>query len=144
MPLVNYSVSMEEAHAHLFNVTCHINEPCPGEQIISLPAWIPGSYLIRDFAKNIIRIKVFCADVEIPIEKIDKDSWSIPITGKPITVFYQVYARDRSVRTAYLDQFRGFINGTSLFLRVHGLEPNPHSVSISKPTWLTAKKKWSV
>ena len=144
MPLVHYSVSMEEAHAHLFNVTCQINEPCPREQIISLPAWIPGSYLIRDFAKNIIRIKVFCADVEIPITKIDKDSWSIPITGKPITVFYQVYARDRSVRTAYLDQFRGFINGTSLFIRVHGLEHSPHSVSISKPTWLTAKKKWSV
>ncbi|MDA1331340.1 MAG: PDZ domain-containing protein [Proteobacteria bacterium] len=144
MPFVQYNVSMEEAHAHLFNVTCQINAPSPEKQIISLPAWIPGSYLIRDFSKNIIRIKVFCADAEIPIQKIDKDSWSIPTNGEPITIFYQVYARDRSVRTAYLDQFRGFINGTSLFLQIHGLEHTQHKVDISRPSWLPTHKKWSV
>ena len=144
MHLVHYNVSMEEAHAHVFNVTCQINTPSPEEQIISLPAWIPGSYLIRDFAKNIIRIKVFCAELEIPIKKIDKDSWSIRTTGGPITIFYQIYARDRSVRTAYLDQFRGFINGTSLFLRIHGLEQEPHEVRIIKPSWLSSKEKWLV
>ncbi|MBT6184185.1 MAG: peptidase M61, partial [Betaproteobacteria bacterium] len=144
MTSVHYSVSLEEAHAHLFNVTCQINGGGPKKFIISLPAWIPGSYLIRDFAKNIVRIKAYSKDVEIKLKKIDKDSWSVENSGGPLTIYYQIYARDQSVRTAYLDQFRGFFNGTSLFLKIHGLESGKHLVQINRPSWANSKNKFRV
>ena len=144
MTSVHYSVSLEEAHAHLFNVTCQINGGGPKKIIISLPAWIPGSYLIRDFAKNIVRIKAYSKDVEIKLKKIDKDSWSVENSGGPLTIYYQIYARDQSVRTAYLDQFRGFFNGTSLFLKIHGLESGKHLVQINRPSWANSKNNFRV
>ena len=144
MSFIQYNVSMDEAYAHLYNITCDVDAHNHDELLISLPAWIPGSYLIRDFAKNIVRIKAFCGDKEIEMQKLDKDSWSLHTNGKPITIYYQVYARDQSVRTAYLDQFRAFFNGTSLFLRIHKLESMDHLVTISKPKWLDRNPNWRV
>ncbi len=144
MSFIQYNVSMDEAYAHLYNITCDVDAHNHDELLISLPAWIPGSYLIRDFAKNIVRIKAFCGDKEIEMQKLDKDSWSIHTNGKLITIYYQVYARDQSVRTAYLDQFRAFFNGTSLFLRIHKLESMDHLVTISKPKWLDRNPNWRV
>ena len=141
---IHYQVSMEEAFSHLFNITCHVNVRGHEKLVVSLPSWIPGSYLIRDFAKNIVQIKAFCGGKELQMQKLDKDSWSVQTSGKPITVYYQIYARDLSVRTAFLDQFRAFFNGTSLFIRIHGLESKKHVVSISKPEWLDEKKNWKV
>jgi predicted metalloprotease with PDZ domain len=135
---------MEEAFSHLFNITCHVNVRGHEKLVVSLPSWIPGSYLIRDFAKNIVQIKAFCGGKELQMQKLDKDSWSVQTSGKPITVYYQIYARDLSVRTAFLDQFRAFFNGTSLFIRIHGLESKKHVVSISKPEWLDENKNWKV
>ena len=144
MSFIHYNVSMDEAYAHLYNITCDVDTHNNEELLISLPAWIPGSYLIRDFAKNIVRIKAFCGDKELEMPKLDKDSWSIQTHGKPITLYYQVYARDQSVRAAYLDQFRAFFNGTSLFIRIHGLESNDHTVTITKPRWLDKTSNWRV
>ena len=141
---IHYQVSMEEAFSHLFNITCHVNVRGHEKLVVSLPSWIPGSYLIRDFAKNIVQIKAFCGGKELQMQKLDKDSWSVQTSGKPITVYYQIYARDLSVRTAFLDQFRAFFNGTSLFIRIHGLESKEHVVSISKPEWLDENKNWKV
>ena len=144
MSFIHYQVSMEEAYAHLFNVTCLVDARHHEELVISLPAWIPGSYLIRDFAKNIVQIKAFCDGKELEMKKLDKDSWSLQTSSKPITIYYQVYARDQSVRTAFIDQFRAFFNGTSLFLRIHGLESTDHTVNISKPRWLDDNTNWKV
>lgn len=144
MSFIHYQVSMEEAYAHLFNVTCLVDARHHEELVISLPAWIPGSYLIRDFAKNIVQIKAFCDGKELEMKKLDKDSWSLQTSSKPITIYYQVYARDQSVRAAFIDQFRAFFNGTSLFLRIHGLESTDHTVNISKPRWLDDNTNWKV
>ena len=144
MAFVEYHVSLDQANANLFNVTCKISDPKARTLNLSLPAWIPGSYLIRDFAKNIVHISAAANSVDIPLTKIDKDSWSLKTTKNPIEVNYQIYARDQSVRTAYLDQYRGFFNGTSLFLKVKEFENDNHEVIINKPKWLSRSSNWRV
>ncbi len=144
MAFVEYHVSLEQANANLFNVTCKISDPKERTLNLSLPAWIPGSYLIRDFAKNIVHISATENSIDVPLTKIDKDSWSIKTTKNPIEVNYQIYARDQSVRAAYLDQYRGFFNGTSLFLKVKELETDNHDVIINKPKWLSRSSDWRV
>ena len=86
-----------------------------------LPAWIPGSYMIREFARNIVRISALADGRRVALEKIDKHTWRAP-PAKQIELAYEVYAWDLSVRAAHLDETHGFFNGTSVFLLPLGLQ----------------------
>ncbi|MGJ8682544.1 M61 family metallopeptidase [Paraglaciecola sp.] len=131
---VHYQVSVKSITSHEFNVTLSIENPDKTGQLLSLPAWIPGSYMIRDFAKNIIQISAFNAAGEIlNITKQDKQTWRVsPCIGK-LTIEYQVYAYDLSVRGAYINDEYAFFNGTNMFLAVEGQTSQPCSVELIKP-----------
>lgn len=132
MAKVRYEVVAEKPGAHLFRIRLWIAEPNPDGQRLSLPAWIPGSYMIRDFAKNIVEIRARRGG-EVPLRKIDKQTWLCEQGEGPLQVEYQVYAWDLSVRSAHLDTSHGYFNGTSLFLRVHGFEGEDHWVDLLRP-----------
>ena len=51
-----------------------------------------------------------------------------------MTLSYEIYAWDLSVRTAHLDQTHGFYNGTSLCLAAEGYESGPHRVELLPPS----------
>jgi predicted metalloprotease with PDZ domain len=119
---IKYTVTPKNLHAHLFEVKLQLKNPNPLGQVFSLPNWIPGSYLIRDFAKNIVSIKAESCEQSIDIKKLDKNHWILQPCDEEITLIYEVYAFDLSVRGAYLTNERGFFNGTSLFLLPLGFE----------------------
>ncbi|MDH5434729.1 MAG: M61 family peptidase, partial [Gammaproteobacteria bacterium] len=52
-----YQVAFNNANAHLFDVTLSIDFALEAGQVFNLPNWIPGSYMIRDFSKNISKLK---------------------------------------------------------------------------------------
>ena len=131
---IKYTVSLFNPHAHIFKVTLEIAKPDKNGQILSLPAWIPGSYMIRDFAKNIISIHAHANQKAIHIEKTDKSTWKVDATNSALTLEYQIYAWDLSVRSAHFDMTHAFFNGTSLFLMPHGFEHETCSVNIQQPT----------
>jgi predicted metalloprotease with PDZ domain len=131
--LIEYHISPFNPAAHLFRVTLTIREPDPLGQKLVLPAWIPGSYMIRDFARNIISISASSEGQVVELKKLDKHSWQgAPVSG-PLVVCYEVYAWDLSVRGAHLDVTHGFFNGTSVFLRVTGQENRPVLVAVEAP-----------
>ena len=110
-----------------------IENPDPGGQRLTLPAWIPGSYMIRDFAKNIVTLEVHSKNRPIDFHKVDKQSWQVAPCSNALIITYSIYAWDLSVRTAHLDQTHGYFNGTSLFLEVEGQSEQPCTVQISPP-----------
>ena len=130
---VHYRITPHDPHAHLFAVTCTIRRPDPAGQCVSLPAWIPGSYLIREFAKHVVALTAQIDGRALAVEKIDKSTWRCAAADGVLVVQYEVYAFDLSVRGAYLDAQRGFFNGTSVFVRVHGLETEACVVEIVPP-----------
>ncbi|MDP5008614.1 MAG: peptidase M61, partial [Glaciimonas sp.] len=130
---LHYSIIAADPAAHLFAVTLVIDAPAAVGQIVALPAWIPGSYMIREFARNIVQIRAECNGQTIPLKKLDKHSWQAAPCDGALTLHYQVYAWDLSVRAAHLDQTHAFFNGTSVFLRVVGQENNAHVVDIQRP-----------
>lgn len=132
---VRFSVT-PRPEAHRFDVTLDIEAPDPGGQILSLPAWIPGSYLVRDFAKHIVYLGATVGGAPHPVEKLDKQTWRIAPTDGPVRVAYTVFAWDLSVRKAHLDHTHGYFNGTSLFLRVHGRDEDPQEVLLHAPSAL--------
>jgi predicted metalloprotease with PDZ domain len=140
---INYTIAPKDLAAHLFAVTATVGSPDPEGQVFSLPAWIPGSYMIREFARNIVQIRAECGGKKIELKKLDKHTWQAASCEGPLTLQYEVYAWDLSVRAAHLDQSHGFFNGTSVFLRVAGQENSPHVVDIRRPDG-DAYKAWRV
>jgi predicted metalloprotease with PDZ domain len=127
---VHYRVEAADLHAHLFRVTLRIDQPA-AQQRVSLPVWIPGSYLVREFSKNLQRLAARQGGRAVSVQQLDKCNWQIGcVPSRPLLVSYEVYAFDHSVRTAWLDTQRGFFNGTSLCLKVHGQESSVHSLEL--------------
>lgn len=130
---VHYAICPAHPGAHLFHVTVTVDAPDPAGQLFMLPAWIPGSYMIREFARNIVRLTALDGDTPVKVEKLDKHTWrAAPVAG-PLTLAYEVYAWDLSVRAAHLDKTHGFFNGTSVFLLPIGHEGAPCRVDLLPP-----------
>lgn len=128
---IDYHLTLVSAEQHLFGVELRVNLSQLTEKMLYLPAWIPGSYMIRDFAKNIQGLTALDSSGQvIPLEKIDKQSWKLPKNTTEVTVKYQVYAFDLSVRSAFFDSEFAFFNGTSMFLAIAGMEQCPTSLHI--------------
>ncbi|MDL2285071.1 peptidase M61, partial [Oxalobacter sp. OttesenSCG-928-P03] len=130
---IYYTITPNDPAAHLFKVTVTVPSPDPAGQLFALPAWIPGSYMIREFARNIVEIRAKSGNENILLEKQDKHTWLASPCHEPLTLEYDVYAWDLSVRTGHLDQTHAFFNGTSVYLRVIGQEHLPHIVDIRPP-----------
>ena len=126
---LRYTITISNWRAHQFIVALHIPEHSENTLELFLPSWIPGSYMVRDFAKSIIDIDATVSETTteeevalLPIIKLDKQTWQIETQGKPCTVRYSVYANDLSIRSAFINDQYAFINGTSAFLKVSGFE----------------------
>ena len=145
-PEIQYTVWPADLHGHRYRVKLHIANPDPEGQIIAMPAWIPGSYLIRDFSKNIESLEARSVGVNskaLPLERIDNDQWRLPKNCSAVDILTTVYAFDSSVRAAYLDTERAFFNASSLCLSVKGQEHLPCSLAILAPEAAFADQ-WSV
>jgi predicted metalloprotease with PDZ domain len=131
--MIRYRIDLdppEGLRAHQFRVTLTIPQPS-AEQELSLPVWIPGSYLVREFARHLSGIEATQGQREVLLEQRDKTTWVARCEGRgALVVRYRVYANDASVRTAWLDSQRGFFNGTSVCLRVHGCEAQPQRLEL--------------
>ena len=137
---VHYRIETADPHARLFTVTLTVAHP-QEQQELSLPVWIPGSYLVREFSKNLQRLSAQQGR-RVPLLQLDKHRWRATCrTDRPLVLTYEVCAYDSSVRTAWLDASRGFFNGTSVCLRVHGQEDAPHALEVASTA---ATAHWSV
>ncbi|WP_445780102.1 M61 family metallopeptidase [Shewanella sp.] len=139
---MHYHIHAIDPKAHLFEVTLTVTQTSPSH-IFYLPAWLPGSYMIRDFAKNIIEIDAKENQQALTVTQLDKQTWQLNNQGSHVVLCYQIYAWDLSVRTAHLDTNHGFFNGSSVFLAAKGLESQPHQVTIAKPA-LAELSHWTL
>jgi predicted metalloprotease with PDZ domain len=140
---IHYRIRPSHPETHLFEVELTVRQPDPGGQRVTLPAWIPGSYLIREFARHVVRIQARCGRRPVALEKLDKHTWRAEACAGPLVLRYEVYAWDFSVRGAHLDTTHGFFNGTSVFLRVEGQAATPCRVEIEAPRG-AAYRRWRV
>lgn len=145
-PAIQYTIWAADLHGHRFHVKLRIEEPSSNGQILQMPAWIPGSYLIRDFSKQIETIEAYAVknpNQKLSLERIDNDQWRLPSVSSPVEVLTTVYAFDSSVRAAYLDTGRAFINPSSLCLSVKDQELLPCALILIPPKDISAAD-WTV
>lgn len=138
--MIKYTISLMR-NAHAYNISLQF-KPNSKQSFLKLPTWIPGSYMIREFSKNIVNISARQDSNNIQCEQISKDTWQVSgykLNGS-IEIEYEVYALDFGIRTAYLDNKRGYFNATSLCLYVVGYEHLSHVVQFDDmpKTWHVA------
>lgn len=127
----SYCIELADLAAHRYRVTLTVPQPA-ADQHLSLPVWIPGSYLVREFAKHLSGLAARQGQRPLDIVQVDKAGWRVRCSGRAaLTLSYEVYAFDASVRTAWLDSQRAFFNPSSLCLRVHGRESLAHRIELA-------------
>lgn len=142
---LRYRVVPLRPSAHEFAVELTIPEPAADGQRLILPAWIPGSYLVRDFARHIVEIAAEDGDGEpVRLDKEDKQTWRAAPAKGPLVLRTVVHAHDPSVRSAWLDRRRGFFNGTSLFLEPEGHDHRPCELDLEPPAEGSVDGEWTV
>src|SRR5438876_4595761 len=114
MLVTHYRIAALDPRAHVFQVSCTVPDPDPAGQLFRSPAWVPGSYLIREFARHFHAAHGACGETPVKVKKIAKDVWRADPCAGPLTFTADVYAFDLSVRAAYLDAVRGYFNGASV------------------------------
>ena len=131
--MLHYQIEFDDYRQHLVHVTLRfLADPT---QVLSLPSWIPGSYLIREFSRHIESVRAYDEDGRIlQIEKFEKNKWRLFNTDHElITVEYDVYAYDLSVRGAYVDQTRLYLNPASVCLGLDGQQDKAIEVEVFLP-----------
>jgi len=131
--MIRYQITSRNPASHYFDVSIRIDNPDPVGQRLRLPNWIPGSYMIRDFSRNLLDLHARSQAGELGIEQIDKSNWRLGASSSEVTVEYKIYAKDLSVRAAHLDHTHGYYNGSSVFVEVMGQGNQPCEVLIEKP-----------
>lgn len=129
---VKYNLKMPKPQNHYYNVEMEITDFKGTEVNVKMPIWAPGSYLAREFAKNVNLVKAYDnAGKELPVKKTNKNTWQVSqCKGQKITVKYEVYAFELSVRTSFLDLTHGFVSGSGVFMYVEGAKDNKGKVEV--------------
>ena len=119
---IDYSLRMPKPQNHYFEVEMKVNKVSGKFLDIKMPVWSPGSYMVREFSKNVNLVKAKDEKGnQLDVVKTSKNTWRIHVKGvNDVKINYEVYSFELSVRTSFLDQSHGFINGSSIFMYVEG------------------------
>jgi len=136
---ISFNVSFSKPQAHYADVQMSVSDINTDFIDLKMPVWTPGSYLIREFSKNVEALEAFDAKgSRLPSHKISKNTWRIK-NGKStaVSVSYRVYAFEISVRTSFVDASHAFLSPAGIFMYVDGRLNEPAVVN------LEPYKSWS-
>lgn len=113
-----FQIFLHDIQAQIINIKLHL--PASKEhRVLRLPNWIPGSYMIRDFAQHVHRESAETTDGHhVSLGKVNKSTWLLAPSQSDVTISYAVFANDLSIRSAFINDQYVFMNGTSVFMQV--------------------------
>ncbi len=133
---VTYHLRFPNPHTHYVEVEMLIEHIEQDILYLKMPVWTPGSYLIREFQKNLDNVEILGKNNEKhALPKANKNTWIVETKNeKTIRLYYAIYCFEYSVRTNFVDDEHALINGASTFLYVDGNENTPLQIEIHPPT----------
>ena len=128
---IGFEVSFTEPQAHYAEVEMNISGINKDYVDVKMPVWAPGSYLIREFSKNVEGFKASAAGKPVKFEKVRKNIWRIyGAKANQLKINYRVYAFEVSVRTSFVDASHAFLSSTGIFMYPDGHLKSPSTVKI--------------
>ena len=128
---IGFEVSFTEPQAHYAEVEMNISGINKDYVDVKMPVWAPGSYLVREFSKNVEGFKASAAGKPVKFEKVRKNIWRIyGAKANQLKINYRVYAFEVSVRTSFVDASHAFLSSTGIFMYPEGHLKSPSTVKI--------------
>ncbi|UCH11524.1 MAG: M61 family metallopeptidase [Fidelibacterota bacterium] len=138
MPLfgrITYTLSFEDRFEHYVTVELEV-DGLRGKsyQDFKMAVWTPGSYVIRDYARNVVELSAKSTLKDLSVSKLDKNTWRVNLDGqRRIFIHYKVYAFEPTHRTSYVDDDGAMLNGASVYIYPDGMEGQECLVVVNKP-----------
>ncbi len=130
---IHYTLALPEPASRWVELSMQVPDPRGKSSVLAMPAWAPGSYLIRDFGRHVYELQAETLEGEaLPVTRLDKQRWRVEHGGAAFRVDYRVYADELSVRTSYVDDRMGLLNGTSVFLYLEGELERPAQLRVGQ------------
>jgi predicted metalloprotease with PDZ domain len=128
---IGFEVSFTEPQAHYAEVEMNISGINKDYVDVKMPVWAPGSYLVREFSKNVEGFKASASGKALHFEKVRKNTWRVfGAAAKQLKINYRVYANEVSVRTAFIDDTHAFLSSTGIFMYPEGYLKSPSTVKV--------------
>jgi predicted metalloprotease with PDZ domain len=134
-PAVRYTVDIAPDE-HLAHITVRFaTAGLTGPVHLTMPAWCPGSYLVRDYARFVRDLSAHGDDgAARKVTKVEKHTWAIEADGaEQLVVTYAVYGHELTVRTNHIDASHAFLHGPATFAYVEALRRRPVTVTVRPP-----------
>jgi predicted metalloprotease with PDZ domain len=134
MTYLHYAIAVDAPGRHVVEIELRFPVDAASVELL-LPAWAPGSYLIRDYAR-FVRDFVAFGDDGTPraVTKRDKATWSVDSRGtRELSVRYAIYGHDLTVRTNHIDADHAFLHGPATFVVPSHLRSAPIRLSLAIP-----------
>jgi predicted metalloprotease with PDZ domain len=131
---IRYTISFPAPHTHYMEVTALVPTAGQADVELMMAVWTPGSYLVREYQRNVERVTASAAGRSLAVEKSEKNRWRIATGGAPtVMVAYGVYAHEMSVRTNWVEERYALINGAPTFMTLASDVSRPHEVTLDLP-----------
>lgn len=137
-PDIDYTITIPRPQTHYVAVDMRVQDWEEETMTVKMPVWIPGSYLIREFAQHVEAVAAVSPEGEIlPVTKKNKNTWVIANEGhEEFTLYYRVYAYEYSVRTSHVTADHAMLNLTSIIMYPEGmLNTSGQLFLVPPPQW---------
>jgi predicted metalloprotease with PDZ domain len=130
--LIRHRVSLAAHQRRLLTIETLVPVLQAGPVDVTFPVWAPGSYLIREYPRNIHDVTAVLDGRGVPVEKVAKNVYRvIAATTGTLAFRYEVYAHELTVRTCHVDSSHAFLNPVALVPFVPGREAEPQSIEVT-------------
>lgn len=131
--MVDVCLDLRQPQSHRLTVCLRL-QPRQRQLRFRLPAWTPGSYLIRDYVRQVESLQVLQDGASLPVRRLEPATWQVePSDEQELEIRYAVMATELTVRTAHLDQDHGFLPLAAIVLEVEGERWSPHTLTFALP-----------
>jgi predicted metalloprotease with PDZ domain len=131
---VQYRLEIPAPSQQWVHVTMTVARPQGLRSEVAMPAWTPGSYLVRDHARHVDGVEA--RDLRgrpLALHRVDKQTWRIDHGVGGFTLSYRVFADEPGVRTSFVDDRHATLNGASIFMYLVKGTGRPATVELALP-----------
>lgn len=133
-PQLEYRVELPQPHRQYVHITLRVGSPGSRALDLAMPAWTPGSYLVRDYAKHVYDVRATTdSGRPLPVTRRDKQTWRVEHGGRDFVVQYRVFAAEASVRASHVDDRHASLIGASLYMYPVGHRDRASTLKVVLP-----------
>lgn len=134
MEKITYTLSLPNPVQHLLDVTVELDARGLDAIDLVMPAWTPGSYLLREYARHVQDFHARVDGRPASWRKVAKGTWRIDTRGADTVIAqYRVYGYELTVRTNHVDGGHAHVIPAATFMYVDGCQNQAVRVVVEPP-----------